>query len=212
MIAVLDYGMGNLRSVQKALESLGADARLVSDPDRLAAADAAVLPGVGAISDAMAELRRTGLDQAIRAYLATGRPFLGICLGMQMLFGESEERGPGEPAPSGLGILPGRVRRLPGGPGLKVPHMGWNRLEDVRGPLFGAPEGGAGEGPSVYFVHSYYVECADRSLVTARATHGIAFDAAVERDNLAGVQFHPEKSGAEGLAILRRWLAAGGRA
>lgn len=207
MIAIVDYGMGNLRSVQKALEALDARAETVADPERIRAADAVVLPGVGAISDAMAELRRSGMDAAVREFLPTGKPFLGICLGMQMLFEESEEHAPGEPAPRGLGILPGRVRLLPGGPGLKVPHMGWNTLHDVRGPLLGESEG-----TSVYFVHSYYAESADRSVVTARATHGLAFDAAVGRDNLDAVQFHPEKSGAEGLALLGRWLRAGGLA
>ncbi len=214
MIAIVDYGMGNLRSVQKALEFLGARAELVTDPERAMAADALVLPGVGAIGDAVENLRKNGMDRALRAFLPMGRPFLGICLGMQMLFDDSEEAfGAGGGLVAGLGILPGRVKLLPGGPGLKVPHMGWNTLQETRGPLF--EEAGAAPGrpdPSVYFVHSYYVDCADRSIVTARATHGIPFDAAVGKDNLQAVQFHPEKSGAEGLSILRRWLAAGGLA
>jgi len=206
LIAIVDYGMGNLRSVQKALEHLGARAELVTDPERALSADALVLPGVGAIGDAVANLRTNGMDQALWAFLRTGRPFLGICLGMQMLFADSEEAfGAGGGLVEGLGILPGRVKLLPGGPGLKVPHMGWNTLRETRGGLLE-------EGSSVYFVHSYSVDCADRSIVTARATHGIDFDAAVGKDNLQAVQFHPEKSGAEGLSILRRWLDAGGLA
>ena len=212
MISIVDYGMGNLRSVQKAFEFLGVEAELVTDPDRVLAADALVLPGVGAIGDAVANLSASGMDQALRAYLPKGRPFLGICLGMQMLFEESEEVfGDGAETTAGLGILAGRVRRLPGGPGLKVPHMGWNTLTDTRGVLF--PDVAPGTpGPCMYFVHSYYVDAADRSIVTARSMHGIAFDAAVGRDNLQAVQFHPEKSGAEGLAMLGRWLSAGARA
>lgn len=220
MIAIVDYGMGNLRSVQKAFEFLGETAELVTDPERVRRAERLVLPGVGAIGDAVDNLAATGMDRALREYLPLGRPFLGICLGMQMLFDESEEdfadcagTGDATGTVAGLGILRGRVRRLPGGPGLKVPHMGWNTLSETRGPLFAdaaGPSSGRLE-PTVYFVHSYYVDAADRSIVTARATHGIAFDAAVGRDNLQAVQFHPEKSGAEGLAMLRRWLSAGGR-
>jgi glutamine amidotransferase len=214
MIAIVDYGMGNLRSVQKAFEFLGESAELVTDPERVRRADRLVLPGVGAIGDAVENLTATGMDRALREYLPLGRPFLGICLGMQMLFDESEEdfaettRGV-----AGLGILRGRVRRLPGGPGLKVPHMGWNTLSETKGPLFadGTDFSSGRSGPYVYFVHSYYVDAADRSIVTARATHGIAFDAAVGRDNLQAVQFHPEKSGTEGLEMLRRWISAGGR-
>jgi imidazole glycerol-phosphate synthase subunit HisH len=214
MVAIVDYGMGNLRSVQKAFEFLGARAELVTDPDRVLSADALVLPGVGAIGDAVRNLKGNGMDQALRAYLPKGRPFLGICLGMQMLFEESEEDfGDAGGRVTGLGILPGRVRLLPGGPGLKVPHMGWNTLHDTRGVLFPASSAAEGQpGPCVYFVHSYYVDAADRAIVTARATHGIGFDAAIGRDNLQAVQFHPEKSGAEGLAILHRWLADGGLA
>ena len=214
MISIVDYGMGNLRSVQKAFEFLGEDAELVTDPERVRRADRLVLPGVGAIGDAVENLTANGMDRALREYLPLGRPFLGICLGMQMLFDESEEdfaettRGV-----AGLGILRGRVRRLPGGPGLKVPHMGWNTLSETKGPMFADGMGlsSGRPGPYVYFVHSYYVDAADRSIVTARATHGIAFDAAVGRDNLQAVQFHPEKSGTEGLEMLRRWISAGGR-
>jgi glutamine amidotransferase len=223
MIAIVDYGMGNLRSVQKAFEFLGESAELVTDPERVKRADRLVLPGVGAIGDAVENLTATGMDRALREYLPLGRPFLGICLGMQMLFDESEEdfadcagKDAGTAAAgtvAGLGILRGRVRRLPGGPGLKVPHMGWNTLSETKGPLFadGTDLSSGQSGPYVYFVHSYYVDAADRSIVTARSTHGIVFDAAVGRDNLQAVQFHPEKSGSEGLAMLRRWLADGGR-
>ncbi|MBO8142523.1 MAG: imidazole glycerol phosphate synthase subunit HisH [Firmicutes bacterium] len=200
-IAIVDYGMGNLRSVQKALEKMGRAAVVTADPDVIAEAPAIVLPGVGAFALAMDNLRRFGQLDALLHAVDAGRPLLGICLGMQLLFEESEEtvgyRGPGGSLPKGLGLLPGRVRRFP--PGEKVPQMGWNRLNILRPqPLFGGVEQGA----YVYFLHSYYVEPASSEIVAAAAEYGIPFAAAVQRGSIFGIQFHPEKSSAVGLRIL----------
>ena len=193
MIKVIDYGMGNLGSVAKALAFLGVPAEVTADPDEVARAGRLVLPGVGAMDYAMRQLRERALDKAIADYLSTGRPFLGICLGMQLMFERSEEGNAG-----GLGFLPGFVRRFPDSPGLKVPHMGWNRLQDSRLPIL--PDGG-----SFYFVHSYYVEPAEPALTAASCTHGIPFAAAVQKDQILLTQFHPEKSGDAGLELLRQW-------
>ena len=201
MIAILDYGMGNLGSVQKALAFLGAASEITDDPDRARTADALILPGVGAMGLAMSNMRARGLDQAVREAVAREKPFLGICLGMQMLFEHSEEDGA-----DGLGILPGRVRRIPKGPGLKIPHMGWNRI-DLRGrEAAGGPDTLLRQGESVYFVHSYYADPVDPSIIAATADHGITFTAAVSKGSIDAYQFHPEKSGDRGIDILRRWL------
>ncbi|MGB9886194.1 MAG: imidazole glycerol phosphate synthase subunit HisH [Moorellales bacterium] len=193
MLAVIDYGMGNLRSVHKALERLGYAAVITSDPHKVERARGIVLPGVGAFADAARRLAELGLDQVIRRAVAAGRPFLGICLGLQLLFEGSEENGWHE----GLGIFPGRVRRL--GPGLKVPHMGWNQVEQVRpSPLFA----GIPDGTPFYFVHSYYADPADPDLVLARTDYGGRFACTVGRGAVFGVQFHPEKSSRWGLKLL----------
>jgi glutamine amidotransferase len=195
VIAVVDYGMGNLRSVAKALERVGARVDVTADAARIRAADAVVLPGVGAFGRCMENLRAAGLEDAVRDAAASERPFLGICVGMQILFEESEEFGP----VAGLGILPGRVRRFASeSPALKVPHMGWNDV-DVRLP---APHlEGVRDGDSVYFVHSYYVDC-DGSLAATMTDYAGTFASSVWRDNLFAVQFHPEKSQAVGLRLL----------
>lgn len=195
MIVVIDYGMGNLGSVAKALSYLDVPAVVTDDPDQVASAERLILPGVGAMDYAMRQLRTRGLDQAIGEYLKTGRPFLGICLGMQLMFERSEEGGVG-----GLGLLPGVVRRFPDLPGLKVPHMGWNQLQDSRLDLLP-------DGASFYFVHSYYVDPTDPALTAARCMHGIPFTAAVQKDQILLTQFHPEKSGDTGLGLLRRWVS-----
>ena len=198
MIAVLDYGAGNLQSVLKALRFLGCEAAATDDPARLKDASAAVLPGVGAFGDAMACLKKSGLVQPVLDFIRSGRPFLGICLGLQLLF-EGSEEAPGVP---GLGVLPGKILRIPAAPGLKIPHIGWNSL-DLRTPsgLFDGLE----EHPYVYFVHSYYLEAADRRDVTSTAEYGVAIDASVQRGNLFATQFHPEKSGRTGLQMLRNF-------
>jgi glutamine amidotransferase len=195
MIKIVDYGMGNLRSVQKAFEKLGAQAEICANPSELTGAEKLVLPGVGAFRDAIHELRRTGLDKPVRDHIAAGRPFLGICLGLQLLFDVSYEDGQWE----GLGVIRGKVVRFEDQPDLKIPHMGWNTLE-IAGShrLFE----GIADGSSVYFVHSYYVVPEDDSLIAARSEHGTLFAAAVARENLFATQFHPEKSQAVGLKLL----------
>lgn len=204
MIAVVDYGAGNLRSVDLALARLGAEAVITRDPDVMAGADGLILPGVGAFADAMAALENSGVVPALYAFAQSGRPFLGICLGMQALFDGSEE-GPGI---RGLGLIPGRVRRLPDR-GLKIPHMGWNSLTpDKESPLLD----GLPADPYVYFVHSYACEADKPEDVLARARYGIDFHAAVQRGNVAGMQFHPEKSGPVGERMLMnfiRWTERG---
>lgn len=197
MIAVIDYGAGNLQSVEKALRHIGCRAcQVTADPAVLLAAEAAVLPGVGAFGDAMAQLRARGLEQPIRTFAASGRPFLGVCLGLQILFESSEE----SPGVKGLGLLKGKVLRIPD-TGLKVPHMGWNSLS-LKKP--GGLLAGLGEEPYVYFVHSYYLR-AEEEIVTATAEYGVTMDVAVQKGNLMACQFHPEKSGETGLAILRNF-------
>lgn len=196
MIVVIDYGMGNLRSVQKGFEKVGVECAVVRDPGFLEQACGVVLPGVGSFGDAMANLRAAGMDRAIHRAVKAGKPFLGICLGQQLLFEAGEEWGYTE----GLGIFPGRVRRLPGG--LKVPHMGWNQIE-IKQPsqlLEGIPDLS-----SFYFVHSYVVEPAQAELVQAQTEYGISFASVVGRGKVYGIQFHPEKSSALGLKILENF-------
>lgn len=204
MIAVLDYGAGNLQSVVKAFQFIGCETAVTSVPSCLEGADAAVLPGVGAFGDAMGRLKNSGLEKPVLDFIRSGKPFLGICLGLQMLFEESEEA-PGVP---GLGVLRGRVLRIPETPGLKIPHVGWNSLDlRERGGLFAR----LGEQPYVYFVHSYYLKAADPAAVTATADYGVTIDAAVRRGNLFATQFHPEKSGRAGLQMLRNFAAEIGK-
>jgi glutamine amidotransferase len=196
LIAIIDYGMGNLHSVSKAIEKLGYEAAVTADPDAILQADGAVLPGVGAFGDAMANLRRTGLDETVRAYAATGKPLLGICLGMQLLFAESEEHGRHQ----GLSLLPGRVVRFEGA--YKVPHMGWNELTFLQdSPLFQGLTPGY-----VYFVHSYHVLPERQEDLLAATDYHQRVTAIVGRGSLFGMQFHPEKSGQLGMALLARFL------
>lgn len=200
MIAIIDYGMGNLRSVQKALEAVGARAIVTCDPSRVAQASKVVLPGVGAFGDAIAELRRTGLGDAFVESVRAGKPCLGVCLGLQLLFDESEEDGPH----AGLGLLPGRVVRFKPVPRLPIPHMGWNALRIVRpAPLLRGLQGA----PSVYFVHSYHAVPANVEDTAAEADYPDPFPAVVWHDNLMAAQFHPEKSQHVGLAMYRNFDA-----
>lgn len=200
MIAIIDYGMGNLRSVQKAIESVGHQAEVTSDPDRVRKASKVILPGVGAFADAIAELRTSGLGDAFRDAVVSGRPCLGVCLGLQLLFDISEEDGIHE----GLGLLPGRVVRFKPAPGLKIPHMGWNTLRIRReAPILC----GLGPNPSVYFVHSYHAEPARAEDVAAEADYPDPFAAVVWRENLMACQFHPEKSQRVGLAMYQHFAA-----
>jgi imidazole glycerol-phosphate synthase subunit HisH len=200
MIVIIDYGMGNLRSVQKAIEAVGSAAEISSDPDRVRQASKVILPGVGAFADAMAELRRTGLGESFRAAVQQGKPCLGVCLGLQLLFDSSAEDG----EHTGLGLLPGRVVRFPAQPGLKVPHMGWNTLRIRKGaPLLA----GLPAEPSVYFVHSYHVVAQNPDDVAAVADYPKPFAAVIWRDNLTACQFHPEKSQRTGLAMYANFVA-----
>jgi glutamine amidotransferase len=197
MISIVDYGMGNLRSVEKALELLGFPTRFVTTPAEVREARKLVLPGVGAFGDAMKGLEAQDLVEPLREYAAGGRPLLGICIGLQVFFEWSEEA-PGIP---GLGIMKGGVRRITGG-GLKIPHMGWNRLEVRNGARVLA---GLGDSPYVYFVHSYHVVPSSGSVIAATMDYGSPLVAAVEDGAVAGTQFHPEKSQQVGLHILRNF-------
>ena len=197
-IAIIDYGMGNLRSVQKGLERVGFPAEVTRDAQRIAAAVGVVLPGVGAFGACMDNLRAYGLEEAVRHVIRRGTPFLGICLGMQLLFDESEEFGPVK----GLGIFPGRVVRFVDTPGLQVPHMGWNQIRKRQDPPHLR---GITDGAFVYFVHSYYVVPADPSLTATSTEYGGEFTSAVCRDNVFATQYHPEKSQAVGLQILENF-------
>lgn len=204
VIAIIDYGMGNLRSVQKAFEKVGADARIVTLPDDVRSAEKVVLPGVGAFRDAIAHLREQQFVEPVREAIRSGRPFLGICLGLQMLFDVSYEDGEYK----GLGVIPGRVARfdfrsVPAAAALKIPHMGWNRVQwDAECPLMR----GLASGEHFYFVHSYYVDPADCAVSFGRCEYGIEFTAMVWRDNLYATQFHPEKSQRAGLTMLRNFV------
>jgi len=199
MVAIIDYGAGNLRSVEKALRYLGTEALITGDPQEILAADHVILPGVGAFGDAMEHLRSCGLVEVIRQVTAQGTPFLGICLGLQLLFEKSQE----SPGVEGLGILQGEILRIPEGEGRKIPHMGWNSLAfDHPGRLFA----GIPKGTEVYFVHSYYLKAADPGIVTACAKYGVTIHASVEQGNVFACQFHPEKSSRWGLKILENFI------
>ncbi len=198
MIAIIDYGIGNLRSVEKALQHVGANVRLTGDIAQIRAARGVVLPGVGAFGDCMSQLEKHGFVPVVKDLVAAGVPLLGICVGLQLLFEESEEMG----RFPGLGLLPGRVRRFRGD--LKVPHIGWNQVHCIRAnPLLA----GMPQDSFAYFVHSYYVDPADDSDVLAVTDYGGPYASVVGRGQLFGVQFHPEKSQEVGLAILRNFSA-----
>ncbi len=199
MLALIDYGSGNIHSVINALRHEGADVELISDPARLAEAEGIVLPGVGAFGDCVRGLQSRGLWAPLAAWLAADKPFLGICVGYQMLFEESEE----SPGVRGFGFFGGTVKRFTT-PGLKVPQIGWNQLDLTPYPLWrGLPAQ-----PHVYFVHSFFPDATAPAVVTARSTYGETFAAAAARGRVSGVQFHPEKSQAVGLGILRNFIAS----
>ncbi len=198
---IIDYGMGNLRSVEKAIEACGASAEVSSDPEVVRRAKKLILPGVGAFGDAIANLRRTALDRAIVDSAGAGTPLLGLCLGLQLLFGESEEFGQHD----GLGLIPGKVRRLRGQK-LHVPHVGWNQVEGIRpDPLLAQIP----EGSYFYFVHSYYVEPEAQEDALCWTEYGLRFCSVARRGNVWGAQFHPEKSQAAGRRLLGNFLAIG---
>lgn len=198
MIAIVDYGLGNLRSVQKALEKVGHQATITSDPADVARAERIILPGVGASADALAAVRERGLEGPLKEAIALDRPFLGVCLGLQMLFETSYEDGEHR----GLGVLPGKVVRFDVPPELKVPHMGWNQVHYVhRPPIFE----GIDEGAYFYFVHSYHVVTTDRDCVATETIYGSPFCSSVWRKRLFATQFHPEKSQGVGLRLLKNF-------
>lgn len=199
MIAIIDYDAGNIKSVEKALVHLGAECRLTRDISEIEKADKIILPGVGAFGDAMGRLNQYGLTDAICTAVKKGTPFLGICLGMQVIFDESEE----SPGVKGLSLLPGKVVRFSGKDGLKVPQIGWNSLKIEKDSKLLE---GVSSGDYVYFVHSYYVDAADKGDVVATTGYGETADVAVAHDNVFGCQFHPEKSSAVGLKILKNFI------
>ena len=198
MIAILDYDAGNIKSVEKAFKILGEETILTRDFSVIKKADRLVLPGVGSFAAAMDNLKKYELDKAIHEFVATGKPFLGICLGLQLLFESSEE----SPGVEGLHVLDGIVKRIPDSEGIKVPHIGWNSLDfPNEGRLFK----GIAEGAFVYFVHSYYLQAKEPSIVTATTEYGCHIHASVEKDNIFACQFHPEKSSTVGLKILKNF-------
>ena len=199
MIAIIDYDAGNIKSVEKALLSLGQEVTVTAKQDEILGADKIVLPGVGAFGDAMENLRKRQLDAVIREAVEKEMPFLGICLGLQVLFEQSEEA----PGVEGLGILKGKICRIPNAEGLKIPHMGWNSLHlENNGRLFKGIE----DDPYVYFVHSYYLKAEDEQIVKASAEYGVHIHASVEQKNVFACQFHPEKSSTAGLRILKNFV------
>lgn len=200
MIAIIDYDAGNIKSVEKALAFLGEEAVVTRDFETILKADGVILPGVGAFGDAMGKLHAYGLVDVIHRVASKGTPFLGICLGLQLLFESSEE----SPGVEGLGLLEGKIVRIPAACGLKVPHMGWNNLQfPNRGRLFE----GVAEHAYVYFVHSYYLQAQDPAIVTATTEYGVTVQASVEKDNVFACQFHPEKSSDVGMQILKNFIA-----
>ncbi|MBR1450896.1 MAG: imidazole glycerol phosphate synthase subunit HisH [Lachnospiraceae bacterium] len=199
MIAVIDYDAGNMLSVVKALGHLGQEPVITRDRETICLADKVILPGVGAFGDAMTRLNGYGLTGVIREVIAKGTPFFGICLGLQLLYDESEE----SPGIAGIGALKGTIKKIPTGEYKKIPHMGWNSLDfPNKGRLFK----GIDEGAYVYFVHSYYLEAANRDTVTATCNYNVSIDASVESGNVFACQFHPEKSGTVGLQILKNFI------
>ena len=198
-VSVIDYDAGNIRSVEKALAYLGQEVEVTRDRDRILSADRVTLPGVGAFGDAMGKIRSYGLEPVIKEVVRQGTPFLGICLGLQPLFEGSDET----PGGAGLGLLEGRIRRIPDGEGLKIPHMGWNSLDVREGAsLFRGIEGH----PYVYFVHSYYLAAEHEEDVAASTFYSTKIHASLEHGNIFACQFHPEKSGEVGLKILDNFI------
>lgn len=200
MIAIIDYGAGNLHSVKNALDFLGADNIVTGNKEEILSADKVILPGVGAFGDAMKCIEERGLVETVKAVAENGKPFLGICLGLHLLFEESEE----SPNVKGLGIFKGKIVKIPDNGNLKIPHMGWNNIRITKDSKILK---NIGNEPYVYFVHSYYVEAEDESVVSAYTEYGQRLDIAVEQGNVFATQFHPEKSGDTGMEILKNFIA-----
>lgn len=198
MIAIIDYGAGNIRSVSKALNHIGCDAFITRDKKQILQADGAILPGVGSFGDTMDTMNSFGIKDTVIEFANSGKPFLGICLGLQLLFPKSEE----SPESDGLGLFDGTISKIPYGEGLKIPHMGWNSLDIKKGDkLFKGISGN----PYVYFVHSYFLNATDKSIVSSQTHYGVTIDASIEKGNVFATQFHPEKSGETGLKILKNF-------
>ena len=200
MIAIIDYGAGNIQSVYKALKFIGADCKVTSDKDEILNADGAILPGVGSFGDAMDTMTKRGIKDTIIEYTKSCKPFLGICLGLQLLFPESEET----PGVKGLDIFKGTITKIPNqNRTLKIPHMGWNNISiKQKNGIFKGIEGK----PYVYFVHSFYLKAQDKDIVAATTQYGVEIDAAVQKGNIIATQFHPEKSGEVGLKMLKNFV------
>lgn len=200
MIAIIDYGAGNIQSVYKALKFIGADCKVTSDKDEILNADGAILPGVGSFGDAMDTMTKRGIKDTIIEYTKSGKPFLGICLGLQLLFPESEET----PGVKGLDIFKGTITKIPNqNRTLKIPHMGWNNISiKQKNGIFKDIE----SEPYVYFVHSFYLKAQDKDIVAATTQYGVEIDAAVQKGNIIATQFHPEKSGEVGLKMLKNFV------
>lgn len=198
MIAIIDYGAGNIQSVSKALKHIGCEAFITRDKEQILKADGAVLPGVGSFGDTMDTMNSYGIKDTVIEYTNSGKPFLGICLGLQLLFPASEE----SPEAKGLGIFDGSITKIPSGEGLKIPHIGWNSLDIKKTDgLFK----GIDKNPYVYFVHSYFLNASDKNIVSAQTQYGVTIDASIEKGNIFATQFHPEKSGETGLKILKNF-------
>lgn len=200
MIAIIDYGAGNLQSVKKALDFIGVESVITDDPETINACDKILLPGVGSFGDAMASMKEKNLVETVKQNALSGKPFLGICLGLQLLFEESEE----SPGVKGLGIFKGKIRKFPANMGLKIPHIGWNSLEIKQNDTIFKE---IPENSYVYFVHSYYLEAEEPADVATVTNYGIDFHSAVEKNNIFATQFHPEKSGDVGLQILKNFAS-----
>ena len=198
MIAIIDYGAGNIQSVSKALKHIGCEAFITRDKEQILKADGAVLPGVGSFGDTMDTMNSYGIKDTVIEYTNSGKPFLGICLGLQLLFPASEE----SPEAKGLGIFDGSITKIPSGEGLKIPHIGWNSLDIKKTDgLFK----GIDKNPYVYFVHLYFLNASDKNIVSAQTQYGVTIDASIEKGNIFATQFHPEKSGETGLKILKNF-------
>ena len=198
MIAIIDYGAGNIQSVNKALRHIGCDTIITRDKEQILKAEGAVLPGVGSFGDTMNTINSYGIKDTVIEYTKSGKPFLGICLGLQLLFPASEE----SPEAEGLSIFDGTITKIPSGEGLKIPHIGWNSLDIKKTEgLFKGLE----QNPYVYFVHSYFLNASDKGIVSAQTQYGVTIDAAIENGNVFATQFHPEKSGETGLKILKNF-------
>lgn len=198
MIAIIDYGAGNIQSVYKALKYVGCDCIVTNDKNEIMKADGAILPGVGSFGNSMDNMNKNGITETVREFIKTKKPFLGICLGLQLLFPESEE----SPGVKGIDIFKGTVTKIPDGEGLKIPHMGWNSIKLLKKDgIFK----GIKDNSYVYFVHSYYLNAENKDIVAAQTEYGVTIDAAVSYENVTATQFHPEKSGEVGLQMLRNF-------